>query len=278
LDASSRVRLRIVAADRVLPHETADPTREHRIEERLRADGVLRDPVIVGAVPDLDSLVLLDGTNRKRALAALSLPWIMVQVLDYADQHAVQLRTWCHQTDVPLDSILEVARALPGITVSCLPPLATSEMLENPGTLAVLLDRTHRWGLIREPIQETSRAEQLRVLVDVYEHRMARVDCDPESVEEQAHTHAIADTGKSTLVAFPRFSRSQVVSTAMSGELIPAGITRHVIPEGRALRVNLPLTVLAGSGSVEAANEALQQHLKSLQPRLYREPTILFDS
>jgi hypothetical protein len=65
---------------------------------------------------------------------------------------------------------------------------------------------------------------------------------------------------------------------AMRGALIPAGITRHVIMGGRALRVNVPLEMLRGSESLEEARQALKRHLASLQPRLYREPTILYDS
>jgi hypothetical protein len=64
----------------------------------------------------------------------------------------------------------------------------------------------------------------------------------------------------------------------MAGALIPAGITRHVILCGRALRVNLPLELLDGSRTLEEANALLQDHLSGLQPRVYQEPTILFDS
>ena len=74
LTPGQRVRLRIVEAASIRPHEIADPGRERRIEQRLRSDRLLRDPLVVGEVPDVDGYVLLDGTNRKRALAALELP------------------------------------------------------------------------------------------------------------------------------------------------------------------------------------------------------------
>jgi hypothetical protein len=64
----------------------------------------------------------------------------------------------------------------------------------------------------------------------------------------------------------------------MGNALIPAGITRHIILSGRALRVNLPLEYLGGTQSAEEANGALQRHLRALAPRTYTEPTILFDS
>lgn len=268
--------LRIVPADAVLPHEIADPGREQRIEQRLREDGLLRDPLLVGAVPDLGDYVLLDGTNRQRALKILGLPWIMVQVLDYADQQAIRLRTWCHAAHYPLEDILSGARRISGIEIEMLPPLAAVDALSESTTLAVLLDQKHRY-LLRRVADAPPRALQLRELVDLYEDRLVREDCDPEGAEEYAKDlqgmagHAV------TLLAFPAFSRARVVGMAMQQTPIPAGITRHVVLGGRALRVNLPLDVLS-LPSVDVANAALELHLHNLHPRFYREPTILFDS
>lgn len=276
MDAVRRVQLRIVPTESVRPHEIADPGRETRIEQRLRSDGVLRDPLMVGEVPDLDGYVLLDGTNRQRALAALGLQRVMVQVVDYADQHAVQLRTWCHATSVPLAGLLDSARSIPGHTVISIPPLAVGDVLGSPTTLSVLLDGRQRFASIYEGAPALSRVDALRRFVDLYERDMARVDCDADTVEEQAHR--LTGGSSRVLVAFPPFTRSQVVSMAMSGTLIPAGITRHVIRCGRALRVNLPLSLLDEAMTIDDANAALQRHVAALQPRLYQEPTILYDS
>lgn len=270
---SQRVRLRIVPSDSVLPHEIADPARETRIKEKLRVDGLLRDPLIVGEVPGMDGYVLLDGTNRKRALEELGSLSVMVQSIDYSDERAVELRTWCHQTPLPTARLLPLAGNIEGVDVRSLAPLATVDALRVPDTLAVVLDRRAQYAISRRRESVASRAEQLRQLVDAYEREMVRVDCGPEDVEE----HALSSSDPLTFIAFPPFSRSQVVTMALRRELIPAGITRHVIHQGRALRVNLPLEVLAGN-DIERQNQLLQEHGRGLHPRLYREPTILFDS
>jgi hypothetical protein len=275
-DALHRVHLQIVPSEAVHPHEIADAARERRIESRLRQDGVLRDPILVGTVPDLADYVLLDGTNRQRALRSLDLPWIMVQVLDYADTHAVQLRTWCHAAEKPFDELMESARKIAGVETTPLSVLEAPDALHEPSTLALLLERRRRCLLRRRP-DGPARADALRALVDLYESVMTRVDCDPDQIEERAHL--LCDgTAPRTLIAFPPFTRSQVVTMALDGALIPAGITRHVILAGRALRVNLPLDVLRADASLEEARARLQQHLNTLQPRQYQEPTILFDS
>lgn len=268
--------LRIVPEDAVLPHEIADPGRERRIELRLREDGLLRDPLMVGAVPDLDGYVLLDGTNRQRSLRTLGLPWVMVQVLDYADQAAIRLRTWCHAAHESTEELLAGAERIAGIEIEPLPPLAAADALGESSTLAVILDQKYRY-LLRRATDAPARAIQLRQLVDLYEERMVREDCDPEGAEEYAKRLQHSAGHPVALLAFPPFSRSRVVGMAMQQTPIPAGITRHVVLGGRALRVNLPLSVLS-LATIEEANAALQEHLGSLHPRLYREPTILFDS
>jgi hypothetical protein len=176
-----------------------------------------------------------------------------------------------------MSEMLAGIEGMEDISFSSLPPLAASDALASPATLAVILDRHRRYALHRSLERSRSRADELRALVELYEERLVRVDCDPEDVEERCQRTSIVD-GSSTLVAFPAFSRSQVLAMAMSGALIPAGITRHLILAGRAMRVNLPLKYLAGSESQEEVNSRLQEHLSTMQPRLYTEPTILFDS
>lgn len=274
MDALQRMRLQIVDASLVRSHEFADPGREHRIFKRLRDDRVLRDPLIVGTVPDVQGYVLLDGTNRTRALAELGLPYVLVQLIDYADEHNVQLQTWCHAADLSLPDILGGIMQIPGVTTLELPPLATGDALRSLSTLAVLANRDEQFAVSRIPEHPESRAEQLRSVVDLYEFCMVRMDCAPDEVEQRARSLPVTRS----LIAFPPFARSQVVTMAIRGTLIPAGITRHVIAGGRALRVNVPLEMLDGTSDLDTANALLQRHLDALQPRLYREPTVLFDS
>jgi hypothetical protein len=271
----SDVRLRVVPAGLVHPHEIADPARERRIERRLVEDDVLRDPLVAGEVPDVEGYILLDGTNRKRALENLGLPGLLVQVVDYADLGAVQLKTWCHLAALPAEHILAELSTIPEISTEQLSPLAAPDALHDPATLAVLLDARQRVAVMRAP--GSDRHVLLRSLVGIYEETLTRADCEPETVEEVAAQSCRADDAR-CLVAFPPFTRAQVVALAVHGTCIPAGITRHVILGGRALRINLSLHVLEMAEGVEAANRELQDHLAMLTPRAYTEPTVLFDS
>jgi hypothetical protein len=276
LDDFKRVKLQLVPTERVRPHEIADPGRAQRIEQRLRQDGLLRDPLLVGAVPDVEGYVLLDGTNRLASLVKLELPLALIQIIDYADPHAVELRTWCHSPPLALRDLVTQVVRIPGLTIDEVAPLGTVDAVREPGTIAVAVDRSSRYVIKQSAGHQYSRVEQLRKVVDLYEDRMVRVDCSVEDLEERIQTADHSESHSTVLVAFPQFSRSQVVSLALGGALIPAGITRHIIRSGRALRVNVPLDLLAIGES--GAQKALERHLSALQPRIYREPTILFDS
>lgn len=264
--------LRIVRSEDVLPHEIADAIREARIEERLREDGLLRDPLIAGSLRD-GGYVLLDGTNRKRALASLGLPYLLVQLVNYADTGAVELRTWAHEVRLPIGKVLEHAAQIPDLSVSPLHSDGAKDALHEPQTIAVLQSKSETWWLLRED-GETRRARQLRLLVDTYEPYMRRVEAAARRPEEQAAITA-PDT---TLVEFPIFAREDVTRAAVERDLIPAGITRHILRAGRALRVNLPLEMLSRKYDAPGANENLGRHLGKLEPRLYQEPTVLYDS
>ncbi len=270
--------LDLVSLQSIRPHELADPDRAQRIERRLVTDGLLRDPLMVGTVPHLDGYVLLDGTNRLQALQTLGLAYGMVQVIDYSGAGTVNLRTWSHSTPMPFEALVNRARDIPGVAVGPIAELGAADALASPSTVAVLLSTDRMAAVTRVEEYPHSRAEQLRALVDMYEHGMTRVDSDPASVEELAQSVCESSAGQVTLVSFPTITRSQVVTMALRNVLIPAGITRHVILEGRALRVNVPLEMLRDTRSLEDARTSLDRHLDTLQPRLYREPTILYDS
>jgi hypothetical protein len=75
----------------------------------------------------------------------------------------------------------------------------------------------------------------LNALVDTYKDRCRLHRVMTEELEEVRTLYPdIAG-----LVIFPQFDTSEVLELAEEGELLPAGLTRHLI-QGRALRINYP--------------------------------------
>ena len=62
--------LRVVPIEQCLLHEQTDDARVARLAARLKADGMLRNPPVLGRHDGLDSLIVLDGATRVTACAA----------------------------------------------------------------------------------------------------------------------------------------------------------------------------------------------------------------
>ncbi|MER3461009.1 MAG: hypothetical protein C4303_07905 [candidate division GAL15 bacterium] len=67
--------LRFVPVEALIPHEQADRMRTEPLAERLRTEGVLKNPPVVTPIPDELRYVVLDGANRVAAARRLGVHW-----------------------------------------------------------------------------------------------------------------------------------------------------------------------------------------------------------
>ena len=262
--------LRIVGRSQVHLHEDCDQVRVDHLVARVRADGMLRNPPLAASIPD-EGFVVLDGANRTSALLALEAPVIPLQVVDYADP-AVRLEVWHHLLVRPSDLPARLrAQALTLRAAS--PSEAARELAERTIACYVL---TTAGALIVSLPSERLLAQTLAAVVATYKttdhiYRVTDINLDTLMAEYGA-------VGE--LVVFPTFTKRDIVEVARAPVKLPTGITRHLIP-GRALRLNVPLSVLTSPGDVAAKNRWLQEdlHRKLLdhQIRYYPEATFLFD-
>jgi hypothetical protein len=122
-----------------------------------------------------------------------------------------------------------------------------------------------------------SEAELLLQLTSVYNGR---------SVFHRVKSDRIADLldyydDVTALVRFPSYVPEEIMRLADDGYKLPTGITRHII-HGRALRVNLPLSLLMDeTRTTQQKNEWLRdwskKKLARREIRYYQESTFLFD-
>ena len=89
-----------------------------------------------------------------------------------------------------------------------------------------------------------------------------------------------AEAASTSLVVFPTWSTDSIIESAVTQDLLPAGITRHII-EGRALNVNISLDILQVEWSLEAKaawlDKWLQTKIERRKVRVYLEPVVVFD-
>lgn len=270
--------LRFVPVEALIPHEQHDLHRSAPLVQRLREQGVLRNPPIVTPLPpDDERFVVLDGANRATAAREAGLPHMVVQVVRYEDPD-LRLTTWHHAlAELPPAELERALGSIPGL--ACLQTdlrharavLARREALAFvalPDQQAITL---HGGGELRE------RNAVLNAVVDAYRARARfyRVTSDSLADARAGHPDVTA------LVVFPHFEPDEVLELATTGARLPAGITRHLIP-WRALRIDVPIERLADPAQGVADKNRwlegwLREKVSRREVRFYQESTVLFD-
>jgi hypothetical protein len=268
--------LRFVAAGDLVLHEQHDASRSAPLAERIKRDGFLKNPPVVAPINGDERFVVLDGANRTTGLLELGIPHIIVQIVDYEDPELV-LDTWYHlvaELD-PKEFAAEIQK-IPGIMFDKTDLLHARAALARRSAMAYLVCPDGDVFVARGEEDLHIRARLLNDLVDVYrfQGRIYRVNTDRLDHLMPYYEQVVA------LIVFPRYEPAEIIELARNDARLPAGITRHIIPR-RALRLNIPLTMMAEHKPLEEKNAWLQawlkQKLANKQVRYYQESTWLFD-
>ena len=276
--------LRFLEIERLVPHEREDPKRTHALEGKLQADGVLRNPPVVAAAPAerpqgsrSPRFVVLDGANRVSTMRAAGFPHLVAQVVTY-DPPAVRLSTWHHAVAAERPEELERRlRRISGLTVRDQDLSHARALLARREAIAFLVREDGSAVSLHGGQDVHRRNELLNAVVDLYRGRHAYHRVTRDSIAEARANYP--DT--TSLVVFPHFLPEEILTVALAGARLPAGITRHVIA-WRALRVHLPLDLMADRGrSLSQKNRWLAEWVANRMAtnavRFYEESTVLFD-
>ncbi len=251
--------LRVVPLSRLRRHEEVDPLRVARLRDRIHEEGAQLNPMVCTEAPG-GELILLDGATRTEALKGIGLEHAVVQMVESED---VELETWHHviRHVPPLDVVAAIS-ARPEILLS-----------EDQGTPRILVADQ---GIRSVLGTGASVNATLTALVDSYIGRwtVSRVTVpDPETI-------AWRFPDWSVVVEFPALSVEDVMKAAVGDDLLPAGVTRFLVPE-RALRLNIDLAILAGPGGTGVKQQALDSLLaaraRAGRIRRYEETIVIFD-
>jgi hypothetical protein len=283
--------LKIVPVKDIIIHEHFDKTRSPRLAKIIEEAGVLQDPPVVARLRG-GKYVHLDGANRItifREEDLLNCRHILVQIVDYFDPERIKLSSWCHLTQLSKDAFLSRLRrkGIEPLPMDC--HAARALISPEEGGLCCLFFRDGVVFGVRGESDFESRLRLMNEVVRTYEKRIERDHLEPEKREWKRQVNGLFEKHEdcNILIAFPRFTPEQVVQIATklaAGEnrenavKMPPGVTRHVVLEGRVLRINFPLSVLKAEGmSLEAKNELLKEFLRKKKPRCYEEPTFMYD-
>jgi hypothetical protein len=268
--------LRILPIESVILHEEHDAQRTLPLVEKLRANGIMRNPPVVMPLGDgTDRYMVLDGANRVTSLQALEFPHIVAQVVD-VNNPQVNLRTWNHVVwGMNTKTLATSLRKVKGVELI---KVNTRKSLEAPKyvPMQVRFPDGSFYILKEDPSDLSTHIETMRNVVNTYKIRA--------SLDRTSQT--LIDTFKqiysdlTALFIFPSFKIKTVLKLAGQNIVLPTGITRFTVSP-RALHLNYPLHELSSAKSIEYKQEYLEhwieERVKKKGVRLYSEATFLFD-
>lgn len=268
--------LRVLPAGKLVPHEDCDPRRIVRLSQRLKNEGILKNPPIVAAIPDSDQYVVLDGANRAQAFIKLAIPHLVAQVVSYQGS-GVEVDTWYHV--VAGMDIAEFESELTKVTglhlQECSLEQARSALNNHQAAAFIVCSEGVR--IVSNTVRSLKHDTRLlNGLVSAYKGKanIYRASNDIWEIQKPYYPDITA------LVIFPRLMPADILHAARSGEMIPTGITRHIIPH-RALNINIPLDVLGADWTRDRKEEWLHTWLMERMAanaiRFYSESTFSFN-
>jgi len=268
--------LRILPLDSLILHEDHDNQRTLPLVERLRVQGVIRNPPIVMPLMDgSNRYMVLDGANRVTSLREMEFPHIVAQVVEPNNPN-VNLQTWNHVIwGMTKKSLMSAIRKLMGLELI---KINTRKSLDPPKYVPVQIRFPDgKFYLLTEtPTDLAHHIETLHKIVNTYKVRA--------SLDRTRQT--LIDSFKpiypdlTALVIFPSFKIKTVLKLAAQKIVLPTGITRFTVSP-RALHMNYPLHELSSGKPIQHKEENLkewiEERVKKKGVRLYSEATFLFD-
>lgn len=268
--------LRILLAKALIPHEDCDPRRVDRLSKRLEADGILKNPPVVASIPDSNDYVVLDGANRALSFVNLGIPHIIAQLVSYQES-GVEVDTWYHVVaGMDIDEFENALTQVTGLHLQDCSLEDARTALANHQAAAYIISAKGVRMVCNASTTLKHDTALLNSLVSVYRGKadIYRASNDIWEIQKPYYPNITA------LVVFPRLTPVDIIQAAQRGEMIPTGITRHIIPH-RALNINFPMDILKKGWPLEKKEVWLQDWLMERMAanaiRFYSESTFSFN-
>jgi hypothetical protein len=270
----AEITLRIVRVEDIVLHEGQDPLVVKKLAERLRQDGIARNPPIVSESDG--RYIVLDGATRTGAFKYLGIRDVLVQIVDYAARN-ICLDSWHHliQNTSPSDLFDGIA-AIAGVTIEHVDAKQAEHDLTLHKSLCAILLRSGATYAVRGADTLEASVAQLNQVVNLYGGKTQVYRA--VTTDLAILTREYPDL--SMVIIFPRYTPFEVTRLALNGAKLPMGITRHLIG-GRAIGINIPLERLSSDESLEEKNawlaKWLMEKIHARKVRFYQEPVFVFD-
>jgi uncharacterized ParB-like nuclease family protein len=268
----------VLPISELMLHENESVERTAKLQERIRADGFLRNPVIVAKVRRSSRLhyLLLDGVHRISALKNLGCRDVVAQLIDYSNE-AVKVEVW-HQLIRGADplNLLKSLKHFFGKTLIKKPEAEANELRKKDFILMHLLLKNGQSYIVERQSNLQSTTAKIREFVKILASsgELHRVN------EDEAKSVMKSSSAAVGILFIQALSKQDIVEIALSETKLPAGITRHIIP-CRALGIAADLALLRVELSTAEKSKLIKlvvnQRIEDERVRFYAEPSFVFN-
>ncbi len=275
--ANNLPKLEVIPINKLILHEEADSKRIERLTKRIKRDGCFKNPIIVAKFNKHDSqFLVLDGVHRAKALEKLGCRDVIGQVVNYFDE-GVKVYTWAHLLfGGRQKELLGKIRRIRGLKLIKADKEKAERLLKGKRIVGYFLLKDGNIFLLRSESGLKVRTEKLGEVVRACEAVSEVSRLLKNEIEHllKKHNDAFA------VLVVPTYNKKDILKLTLNGLKIPAGVTRHIIPN-RVLGFNIGLSILKKSSSLDNKNEMLrkfiEQKIKDKKIRLYPESVFVFD-
>ncbi len=266
--AGEKFELVLLRSSEIFLHEECEDNRYSKLIDRFRNEQVLFNPLIVGK--HNREYFLIDGANRFEALKRIGMKMILAQVVDYSSRD-VTLKSWYHLVRGLSFTALKKYLSANKIKFRKIQKAGIKKI--PVASVGVLTHKNEFYILFFDSLLE-KYLESLSKLIKFYEknYRYDRIDSDSD-LESISRNDGL-------IFLYPNFTKNHIQQIAKSSVKLPAGISRHLIPN-RVLHIKYPLINLKSDRNITQKNSELQELIKKKieykKVRLYREPILIFD-
>jgi len=268
--AGEKFELRLIRSLDILLHEECEEDRSSRLASRFRAEKVLYNPLILGKYKN--RYILIDGANRFEALKRNKCSLVLAQIVDYMDPE-IGLKSWYHFVS--------------GMNVDMMKRYLKRKKLKyenvgydiKPSSVYELIIRDNYFQALRIKLGKNFQDALVHLsgLNKYYESKASyhRIDSDTD-ISDLNNVYP----GDGLLVIYPQYSKENIIKISSMPVKLPAGITRHLIPN-RVLHIKYPVENLKSNNGLDKKNSEFLKFvlhkINNKKVRLYKEPILIFD-
>jgi hypothetical protein len=269
--------IKVVPIKDLVFHEIEEPLRTKRLEERLMSDGFLKNPVIVGRIPNSDSkLLLLDGMHRVSALRNLGCDSVVAQFVDYFDNE-VKVDAWCHLIqNCDRQDLLSKISGIRNVRLTKTSTKRARELLKQRRILCYLLFKNLDTFTVKGISDLKAAVSELSKIIGIC-HESSSVR---RGSEAETRFLLMRQKMASAALMIPVFKKKEIVEFAIEKKKLPTGITRHIVPS-RVLGLRVDLGLLKVEMPIEGRNSIIQEmfslRMANGKVRYYGESVLIFD-